>query len=188
MRKKLLTMALLAGCAAFAAEKDKNDKKMSARMTQPAATAMMKDASGKDVGRVDFYAAGKGVLLKATLDGLPSGEHAIHIHETGKCDAPDFESAGDHFNPTGASHGYLSGKSHHAGDMPNFNASGSERFEIFNESVTLDEGSKTSLFKSGGTAVVVHSDPDDYTSQPSGDAGSRIACGVVERGSAKTSD
>ena len=180
MSKKVLTLAILIGCAAFAAKKDtKND---ATDDMKPAATAMMKDASGKDVGRVDFYPAGDGVLLKAVMNGLPAGEHAFHIHETGTCDAPDFESAGGHFNPTGATHGYLSGKKHHAGDMPNFEASsGKEALEVFNAGLTLEGSGKTSLFKDGGTAVVVHAEADDYKSQPAGDAGSRIACGVIER-------
>ena len=178
MTKTILLTAALAGSLAVSAPKDAKTSAMGD--TRPGASAMMKDASGKDVGRVDFFAAGDGVLLRAKLTGLPAGEHAFHIHETGKCEAPGFESAGEHFNPMGASHGYLSGKKHHAGDMPNFDASGEDVVEVFNGGVTLDGKGKNSLLKSGGTAVVVHSGVDDYQSQPSGDAGDRIACGVIE--------
>ncbi len=147
-----------------------------------AAVANMKDANGDAVGKVSFTQTTEGVLLQAQLEGLEPGVHAIHIHETGKCEGPDFESAGGHFNPNNASHGYLVGRESHAGDMPNFTVSsdGKAAVEIMNPDVTLTSGKPESLLGGDGTVVVVHSHADDYKSQPSGDAGERIACGVIE--------
>ncbi len=145
------------------------------------AVANMHGAKGNDMGKVELTQTPEGVLLQADLTGIPAGMHAIHIHETGKCDGPDFKSAGGHFNPEKASHGYLQGKDSHAGDMPNFQAdsSGKVHIEIMNSDVTLESGKPNSLTSATGTAVVVHSGADDYKSQPSGAAGDRIACGVI---------
>ncbi len=172
----LLAAALSLGVAAAA---DKSPGKMDA----PAAKAEMKDASGKSVGTVEFFQTKKGVRVQADLMGLPQGEHGFHIHETGQCDAPDFESAGGHFNPSGAQHGSMEAGKHHAGDMPNIDvgSDGKVDVEVLNKMVTTDDKGKNSLFKTDGTAVVIHSDADDYKSQPSGDAGARLACGVIER-------
>ena len=142
-----------------------------------AATAAMADGKGALLGEIAFVETNAGVLLKVDLEGLPPGPHAIHIHEKGACEAPDFKSAGGHFNPSGASHGYLDGKAHHAGDMPNIEvgADGKASLEILNPAVSLGDGESSAM----GKAVVIHAGADDYRSQPSGDAGGRIACGVV---------
>jgi Cu-Zn family superoxide dismutase len=117
------------------------------------------------------------------LEGLTAGKRGFHIHETGTCDAPTFESAGDHFNPTGALHGSVTSKAHHAGDMNNLEVArdGSAHIDVMNKDVTAEGSGENSLFKTGGTALIVHAKPDDYKSQPSGEAGDRIACGVIER-------
>ena len=143
------------------------------------ARATLKDPQGETVGQVQLTETQQGVLIKADFMGLPEGTHALHIHQNGKCEAPSFESAGGHFNPTDASHGFLAGAKSHAGDMPNFDvpSSGKTTVEVLNSKVTLKKGEENSA---SGKALMVHSGADDYKSQPSGDAGDRIACGVIE--------
>ncbi len=120
-----------------------------------------------------------GLLISAQIDGLPGGKwHGFHIHEGGECDAEGgFESAGGHFNPTDADHGYLVESGSHAGDMPNqyVPEDGTLRTRVHNPNVSLD-GEEPSV---RGRTLMVHADPDDYTSQPSGNAGERIACAVI---------
>ena len=144
------------------------------------AKAALKDAKGQDVGVASFTQTPAGVLIRLSVRSMPDGEHAFHIHAVGKCEPPDFASAGGHFNPTSAHHGVMSGPGH-AGDMPNLHipADGSLDVEVLNTAVTLDKDKPNSVFHPGGTAVVIHAGKDDYTSDPAGNAGGRIACGVV---------
>ena len=144
------------------------------------AKAVLHDKSGKEVGTVDLLQTPAGVLLKLALKGVPAGEHAFHLHAVGKCDPPAFDSAGPHFNPTNEKHGMLSGHGH-AGDMPNLHVpqNGELSVEVLNTAVTLEPGKPNSLFQPAGTAVVVHAGVDDYKSDPAGNAGPRLACGVI---------
>jgi Cu-Zn family superoxide dismutase len=146
------------------------------------ATAPLKDAKGADVGSVVLTQTPTGVLMKVAIKGLPAGEHAFHVHAVGKCEAP-FTSAGPHFNPGNHKHGLMAGEGH-AGDMPNLYVAqdGTLTAEILNTAVSLDKSKPNSLFDADGSAVVVHAGVDDYKSDPAGNAGDRIACGVVSAG------
>jgi Cu-Zn family superoxide dismutase len=143
------------------------------------ATAALKDGSGKAVGDVDLVQTPAGVLLRLRVKGLPPGERAFHIHAVGKCEPP-FESAGPHFNPGNHKHGMMAGAGH-AGDMPNLHVpqSGELAVEVVNAAVTLEKGKPNSLFDNDGSAIVIHAKADDYKSDPAGNAGDRIACGVI---------
>lgn len=160
-----------AGIAAFS---------LSAQAQSPTAKASLKDAAGKDVGSVQLIQTPHGVLLRMSLKGAVPGEHAFHIHAVGKCEAP-FTSAGGHFNPASKKHGMEATEGAHAGDMPNLHvpASGELTIEIANNMVSLVKGQPNSLFDADGSALIIHAGVDDYKTDPTGNAGDRIACGVI---------
>ncbi|WP_373277955.1 superoxide dismutase family protein [Amphibacillus sediminis] len=124
-------------------------------------------------------AGGVRIVLKG--ENLPPGEHGFHIHEFGQCVPPDFESAGAHYNPTDSKHGFLHPEGPHAGDLKNImvNEDGTVYAEVDAPMVTLSPDGENTLFTEEGTSLIIHADPDDYKSQPSGNAGDRIACGVI---------
>lgn len=145
------------------------------------AKATLKNADGKEVGTASLTATPAGVLIRLSLSGLPPGERAFHVHAVGKCEPP-FTSAGPHFNPGGKKHGLMASEGHHAGDMPNLHipASGELAVEVLNGDVTLEKGKPGSLLGGQGTALIIHAGKDDYKTDPTGDAGGRIACGLIE--------
>ena len=146
------------------------------------ARVRLADANGNEVGELELWPTPHGVLITGRVFGVPPGPHAFHIHEVGKCEPP-FESAGGHFNPTKAAHGFLTGRGMHAGDLPNLHVpeSGKLEFEMLATRVTLAASPANSLFDTDGSAFIIHAAADDYRSDPAGESGGRIACGTVGR-------
>jgi Cu-Zn family superoxide dismutase len=171
MLARILTGTLAVVASTFCAS-------LSRAASNDEATAELRDRDGLSVGTVRLEETPHGTLLHVELQGLPEGGHALHVHTVGKCEPP-FESAGGHFNPSGNVHGFLAENGPHVGDLPNIHVpgSGTLEFEIFSPSLKLDDA----LFDSDGAAIVIHAGTDDYTTDPAGDAGDRIACGAIER-------
>ena len=147
------------------------------------ATARLVDRSGREVGEArleetPFY----GVIVTVEVRGLAPGSHALHVHETGRCEPPSFGSAGGHYAPRGHAHGARTREGKHAGDLLNLQVpeSGRVKAQRLAQHVTLHPHSPHSLLDVDGSALVIHAGPDDYESQPSGAAGERMACGVIE--------
>jgi Cu-Zn family superoxide dismutase len=150
--------------------------------TQTSTKVGLKSAKGESVGMATISAKGTGVEIALDVKGLPPGEHALHFHETPKCEGPDFKSAGGHFNPTTKKHGMKNPEGPHAGDMDNFTvtAAGTAKATVTGANASLGTG-PNSLLANGGTALMVHAAADDMKSDPDGNAGERIACGVVAK-------
>lgn len=140
----------------------------------------LQDREGRSVGTARLRDTSHGVLVHAELSGIPPGDHAFHIHETGKCEAP-FTSAGGHVHKAGTKHGFANPEGFHAGDLPNVHVpeSGRATVEAFATGVRLTEGD-TPLIDADGSALILHASADDYHTDPAGSAGDRIACGVIK--------
>ena len=178
MKSALFSMGIalgLAGCAggAYGTDADNGAPVMAS------ATADLRDASGRAMGTATATQAGDAIRIRVDGMNLPAGAHGAHVHMTGQCTAPGFESAGGHWNPTGADHGKDNPAGMHKGDLPNIligtNGGGTLEYSIPDAGVS---GSGDAMLDADGTAMVIHAGPDDYRTDPSGNSGARIACGV----------
>lgn len=162
---RLTVIALLVSSLAFAA---------------PRAQALLRDSAGKKVGTADFTSVDGGVHVSLKVKGVSPGPHGFHVHELGSCVAPDFSSAGGHFNPDEKKHGVANPGGAHVGDLDNVSVDvkgdGTGEFVVFRASLDAAPGG---LLKKDGTALVLHADPDDLKTDPAGNSGKRIACGVI---------
>ena len=149
---------------------------------QPSGKAVLKNAQGQRIGTASFTSTEGGVNVKLEVANLPPGKHGMHIHAAGKCEAPEFKTAGGHFNPAARKHGLRNPEGAHAGDMANLivGEDGKGSATVTAKGATLTEG-QGSLFGPDGTSIVIHEGPDDERTDPAGNSGARIACGVIER-------
>ena len=167
MKKHLLLAATLAAAAC------------GAQAQNTAASATLRDAQGQPAGQASFTAGAQGLQIKLEAERLSPGEHGFHVHEKGDCSAPDFSSAGGHFNPSSQPHGDPTAGAHHVGDMPVLvaDASGKATARAELRSMTIGGDGASDIV---GKSVVVHADPDDFRTQPAGNSGARVACGVIK--------
>ena len=171
LRAILATGAVLAiaGCGA-AGGGDKG-----AKGGPPRALADLRTAAGAEAGKAIVKQVDGAIRIKVNVQGLPPGTHGIHIHMTGKCEAPDFASAGGHWNPASKQHGSQNPQGAHSGDLPNLVVAADGTGEV---TLAINGATLAALMDADGAAVVVHADPDDLKTDPSGNSGARIACGV----------
>ncbi|OPA81032.1 superoxide dismutase [Paenibacillus selenitireducens] len=177
----LLFMIVL-GCEDKALPVSVSAANESSLTTHQPITSDIINGKGTKMGTAKFTQLAKGVQIDVVATGLKPGLHGIHVHETGLCEAPDFKTAGAHFNPSGKEHGYDNVNGEHAGDLSNLVAgpNGKAEAQFVLTTVTLQKGVSNSLLKEGGTALVIHEDPDDMHTNPSGNSGNRIGCAVIK--------
>jgi len=176
----LLATALLLAACSGAPEGGNNVTANKAAAVNPSAVAILKDATGKDIGEAQFTEENGGISVAVSASGLTPGVHGTHIHMTGKCDGPDFKSAGGHWNPTSHQHGFENPQGSHKGDLPNMTVAadgiGTVQFTIPGAAI---QGGENALLDTDGAAIVIHAGPDDMKSDPAGNSGDRVACGII---------
>lgn len=179
MRQAILAVGVGCLAAAGAAAQEPKPRATTGTAEGPILTNLI-DSQRRTVGEARLEETPHGVLLKLNLKNATPGVHALHIHEQGRCDAPTFESAGGHFAPSGRDHGFLNADGPHAGDLPNIEVPSTTELtvEYLLEDLTLG-GGPGSLLDADGSAIVIHAGPDDYKTEPAGDAGRRLACGRI---------
>jgi Cu-Zn family superoxide dismutase len=176
----LIVMSLVSSACARTIEEAGGD----VLLRDHVAEVTMRSTTGGSLGTLRFVQTPSGsARLVGTLTGLSAGNHGIHVHAVGRCDAPSFESAGAHVNPAGKQHGLENPLGSHAGDAPNITSdmNGQSQVDVTFAHATLTASASNTLLDADGSAVVVHADPDDQKTDPSGNSGARIACGVLIR-------
>lgn len=182
MGARYLTLAVVLAVsgACGGRERPAEDETAGEAARETPVTATMINGNGEEIGSAVFRPSPPGLEIALEVRNLPPGEHALHVHENPSCDPPAFESAGGHFNPDRRSHGLRNPNGPHAGDLPNIvvGADSTVQTQVAAERLTLGQG-EFSVLRGNGTALVIHAGPDDYATDPSGNAGDRIACGVI---------
>ena len=171
MRKLILPVPFLLATALTACE--------TAREPVGGAPTPLIDQSGKTIGSVVAWQTAGGASFRVTATGLPHGLHGIHVHPIGRCDPPDFSTAGTHWNPTGKQHGLNNPNGPHAGDLPNVEVAANG---TLSQTVVLPGATLAQLLDADGSSIMIHANADDYVSQPAGNSGPKIACAVIGSG------
>lgn len=179
MKMPILTVGAAAVIGATACTSVDNDAYSGGTPAASAASAELRDAAGQVVGSATATQSGDSIRIRVEASGLPQGAHGAHVHMTGQCVAPGFDSAGGHWNPTNMQHGKDNPAGMHKGDMPNMligtDGSGTLEYTISGARLAGGDGA---MLDADGAAIVIHAGPDDYRTDPSGNSGARIACGV----------
>ncbi|MEQ7049666.1 superoxide dismutase family protein [Paenibacillus alvei] len=177
--KKFVFACLLTSCLLLSACVAKETM---AGVKSPSVNVNIINTKGDSIGTAQLTQVGNKVQMAIDVQGLSPGKHGIHFHAVGRCDTPDFKTAEAHLNPTHKEHGFENPKGYHSGDLPNLEVGedGKAQATFTTEMVTLEKDKPNSLLKSGGTALIIHAQPDDYKTDPSGNSGDRIACGVIQ--------
>ena len=146
---------------------------------EPAGGAPMPliDSAGRQIGTVVAWQTTGGISFRVSASGLPHGLHGIHVHPIGRCDPPDFASAGTHWNPTGRQHGLNNPNGPHAGDLPNVEVAANG---VLSQTVVLPNATMAQLLDADGSSIMIHANADDYVSQPAGNSGAKIACAIIQ--------
>lgn len=182
MRRSIHLVWILAIVSMLGACGSKEVTVQAAAKDAPSIKTTMINMKGNKIGSAELSAVTEGVKIHLVADKLPPGMHGIHFHEVGLCEKPDFVSSGMHLNPLNKQHGFDNPQGFHAGDLPNIQvgSDGKINVDIISKTVTLDKGMPNSLLRDQGVSLIIHEKSDDLLTDPSGNSGSRIACGVIK--------